>query len=1092
MKTVLSLLALIFAGTLHAQIDAKMVRYVDVSNSQIAFVYGGDIWLMPKSGGQATQLTNSLGEESFPKFSPDGREIAFTASYSGNSDVYVMPVSGGLPTRLTYGSHYDRMIDWHPDGKKILFASRREAGTPRVNQFFFIDKTGGLPERLDIPYGELASFSLDGNQLAYITKITENYPFKRYRGGLTSDILIYNFRSGDVQNITQNEANDGKPSWSGNKLYFLSDMDNSMRRNVWAYDTNSGSSTQITQMKEYDITYMSAGPSDLVFEAGGTLHTMNLSTQAISEVPIMIANDLSTEITRTKRLGNRILSMTASPQGNRVIFEERGELFDVPKKEGYTLNLTQSSGAFDRSPSWSPNGKQVAFWSDADGENNIHLYDVKSRKTKQLTKYTSGFGYQLFWSPNSKMISYIDHTNTIHVVDVTNGKDQIVDKQIYNVSHNGRFGFSISWSPDSRWITYSKTQENLNEAIFIYGLEDQQLRQVTSGYYSDYEPIFDSEGKYLYFFTNRSLNASYSDLDNTWIYPNSTQLAALGLTKDAPYLLKAKNDKLTPAKKEGGDKPKEDKKKSKSKTPEKPANKAVKINFSNMESRVAVLPVDAGNMGWLMSFDGKIVYARYPLRGDFNSRASLVFFDLKKHKEETIIGNFQSAVKTGDGKGLLVRSSGKFGLIKPAPKQKIAEPISTSDMVMEWNPKEEWMQIFNDTWRRHRDFFYDEDMHQVDWDEMRERYGSLIKYARTRWDVTNIQSNLVSELSAGHTYSNGGDNESVQFIQSGFLGIDWGKKNGAYYVKRIVRPAAWDTESRSPFDRTGSGVEAGHFIHSVNGKMLDSNKDPYAAFEGMNGKTVSLMVSTSGKMSDAKEVILECMSQGQENRLRYLEWIENNRKKTEELSGGKLGYIYMSNTGARGQLELVRMYYGQLDKKGFIIDERFNGGGQLSDRFLELLKRPSIYNLYWRHGKHHRSPFKTNTGPMGMLINGWAGSGGDALPWAFRELKGGPIVGERTLGILVGPATGHSLIDGGRITVPGARLYKNNGTWFEEGFGERPDHKVWDDPNQLMKGVDPQLHKVVELVMKNVNSGSNAVTPPPAKEDRTAKGFSGN
>ena len=446
---------------------------------------------------------------------------------------------------------------------------------------------------------------------------------------------------------------------------------------------------------------------------------------------------------------------------------------------------------------------------------------------------------------------------------------------------------------------------------------------------------------------------------------------------------------------------------------------------------------------------------------------------------------------TADGKALIVSNKGKYGIIKPAPAQKIKDPIPTDGLVMNLVPKQEWKQIFNDAWRRHRDFFYDPNMHGVDWNGLKTRYGALIEDARTRWDVTNIISNLVAELSAGHTYTRNGDVERVEPVETGYLGIDWELANGKYRIKRIAQPATWDTEVRSPFDQPGVDVKVGDYILSVNGITLDVNKDPYAAFEGLNEKTIALQISRTGNKADAKQHIVKTLGQFEETRLRYLEWIENNRKLVDKLSDGQLGYVYMSNTGGRGQLELVKMYYGQLDKKGFIIDERFNGGGQLADRFLELITKPVVYNLHWRHGKDHTHPIKTNTGPKGMLINGWAGSGGDGLPWAFRELKAGPIVGERTLGILVGPATVHRLIDGGGITVPGARLYDNDGHWFWEGEGVRPDIKVWDDPTILVQGRDPQMERVVEEVVKLDKAKPAMATPAPALEDRTAKGLNG-
>jgi tricorn protease len=508
-----------------------------------------------------------------------------------------------------------------------------------------------------------------------------------------------------------------------------------------------------------------------------------------------------------------------------------------------------------------------------------------------------------------------------------------------------------------------------------------------------------------------------------------------------------------------------------------------------MESRLVIMPPNAGNLNNLMTFDGKIVYQRSPLTGDTDGKPSLMFYDIEKREEKKITDNLEHVSPTADGKLLLIQTAGKYGIIKPDPDQKIETPIPTDGLVMQLNPKEEWRQIFNDTWRRYRDFFYDKDMQRVDWKAMKERYSPLIEDARTRWDVSNIQSNLSAELSAGHTYTSGGETESVTPVHTGFLGIDWELSNNKYRIKRIIRPAQWDSEIRSPLDHPGLEVNSNDYIIAVNGLKIDPGKDPYAAFEGFAGKTVSLTLSKTGEIKDAKNLVVKCLTLNEEQTLRYLEWIEENRRMVEKLSNGQLGYIYMSNTSDRGQMELVRMYYGQLDKKGFIIDERFNGGGQLADRFLELMQRPVVYNLYWRYGRHHTWPIKTNTGPMGMLINGWAGSGGDALPWAFQELKAGPIVGERTVGILVGPATGHSLIDGGTITVPGARLYDNDGHWFWEGEGVKPDFQVWDDPNLLVQGSDPQMEKAVEEVMKLLTTTPPLKTPPPPMEDRTAAGL---
>jgi len=1074
----------------YGQISAKLMRYMDVSDSQITFVYGGDIWIMPKTGGTAIQVTHSPGEESWPRFSPDGKEIAYTASYNGNQDVYVMPAAGGVPVRVTYQSFWDRMVDWHPDGKHILFASAREHGIQRVGQFYSVGKEGGFPKKLAVPYGELASYSPEGNYLAYITKITENYPFKRYRGGLASDIIVYDLRNNTAENITRNNATDGKPAWVGDKIFFLSDQAKNMRLNIWVYDTKTKTSSQITDFDDFDISYMSAGNRDIVFEAGGTLYLMSVDSRQYKPVTVNVVSDLSVEMPTSKDVSRNIRNMTAGPEGKRIVFEARGELFNVPVLEGFVINMTKSSGAFDHSPAWSPDGKHIAYWSDRSGEYEIYLQASDGNSgPKKLTNRNKGFGYTLYWSPNSKKLAFIDETNSISVLDVESSRMAVAGHTNWDIDHGGRSAYFVAWSPDSKWMAFTQGKENANNAIFLYDVENQKSFQATSGFYEDFYPVFSTDGKYLFYLTNRNFAAAYSDMgDGTWIYPNTTQIASLSLARDAPSLLQAKNDEL---KKEEKKQEKKDEKAAKDeKKPEKDAAEVtVKVDVENLEARLAILPPRAGNIGGLAPFQGKLVYLRYPNTGSGENSASLVYYDLEKREEGTIISDVDNVVVSADGKSLLVQSRGKYGIIKPEPSQKLEKPIPTDGLVMGLVPREEWRQIFLDSWRRYRDFFYDPNMHHVDWKALRSRYGALIEDARTRWDVSYIQSNLAAELSAGHTYTSGGDAESVTPRVNGFLGIDWELNNNLYRIKRVVTPAAWDTEVRSPFDRPGVDVTIGDYILAVNGVELDPGKDPYSAFEGLSGKTVSLTVSRSGKKEDSKHLVIKCLTQGEEGSLRYLEWIENNRKLVDELSDGQLGYVYMSNTGGRGQWELVRMYYGQLDKKGFIIDERFNGGGQLADRFLELLQRPVVYNKHWRYGKDHTNPIKTNTGPKGMLINGWAGSGGDGLPWAFQELKAGPIVGERTLGILVGPATGHELIDGGGITVPGGRLYDNDGHWFWEGEGVSPDFEVWDDPNILVKGRDPQMEKVVEEVLRILKTNPPKKTPAPPLEDRTAKGL---
>ncbi|MGZ3846061.1 MAG: S41 family peptidase [Flavisolibacter sp.] len=1093
MKRILLLaMASLFLYSANAQIDARLFRYPDVSATQIAFVYGGDIWIVNKTGGTANRLTSSTGEEAYPRFSPDGKTLAFSATYDGNTDVYTMPVSGGVPVRLTWNSFPDRVIDWHPDGQRILFASGRESGTPAFRQLYLVSTKGGLPEKLSIPYGELASFSPDGNNVAYVTKITENYPFKRIRSGLASDIYIYNLKNNTAENITKSDATEGKPVWVKNKVYYVSDAGVNGRRNIWVYDTDKKTKEQITKFTDIDINHMSAGPDELVFEAGGRLYLLNLSSNKYDEVKINVVADMGTLMPRTVNVGNNISNFDLSPDAKRTVFEARGELFSIPAENGVIMNLTNTSGAWERDPAWSPNGRSLAYWSDESGEWEIYVRNNATTEAKKMTDFKSGMGWNLMWSPDSKKIAFINDLQEIKLLTVATGDLETIDKT-EDKTYNALQGFRVAWSPDSKWITYAKNGANIYSSVYLYDVANKKLHKATSGYYNDFSPVFDATGKYLFFATQRSFNAAYSSLDNTWVYPNSTQLAVATLNAATQSLLYPKNDDI---KLDTGSakKPDADSSKKAADSDKKPkvetATAKSSIDAENIEMRVEILPVPPGNIGGLVAVEGKLIYQRGPNAGSAQgAQPSLNFYDIDARQEKTVLQGVMAYAVGPDGKNILVRTNSGFGLVKPMPDQKLDKVLRTSEMEMVLNPKEEWKEIFNDVWRDYRDFFYDPGMQQVDWNAMRKEYSALLETAITRWDVNTILQEMASELSAGHTYVQGGDVEYGKNRTDGFLGIDWALDGGAFKVKRIVHGGPWDNEVRSPLEATGVNVREGEYILSVNGRKLDPALDPYAMFEGLSGKAVALRVNSKASMEGSREVIVKTLTQGQEQRLRHLEWIEGNRKKVEELSNGQLGYMYMPNTGEDGQTELMRQFYAQIDKQGFVVDERFNAGGQLGDRFVEMLNRPTIYNIAWRNAGITRWPQKGNNAPKVMLINGWAGSGGDAFPWAFQQLGMGPIVGERTLGILVGPATGHGLIDGGGITVPDGRLFGMDGKWFAEGYGIKPEFEVWDDPTQLAKGVDPQLVKAVQEAMKLVKEKPRTLHPRPKFEDRSAKGL---
>ncbi|MBK6620764.1 MAG: PD40 domain-containing protein [Saprospirales bacterium] len=1079
MKTIIlfSFCLLGMAGA-QAQVNARLFQFPDVSQTQITFVYGDDIWVAPKEGGIASRLSSPEGLESFPRFSPDGSRIAFSGNYDGNVDIYVLPSQGGLPTRVTHHGMFDRLVDWYPDGKSLLYAASMESGKQRWSQLYKISPEGGLPEKLPMVHAEMGALSPDSKKIAFTDRSQVFRTWKRYRGGSAPDIWIFDLQSMEAQNFTRNAANDELPMWTGDKIYYLSDQGPEIRFNIWVYDTKAKTSKQVTKFKDFDVHFPSLGPSEIVFEADGKLYLLGLKDEKYKEVQIQVVTDQAFVKPRKESVEKFLQNISISPDGNRAVVEARGELFSVPAVKGYVQNLSQSPGAAERYPAWSPDGKYIAYWSDKSGEYELTVRDLSNgNKEKQLTQLGPGFRYNLYWSPDSKKLAFVDQTMTMRIYHMESNTLDRVDQDFF-LFEGGLRGWTPSWSPDSRWLAYSRTVDNSNNALFIYDSKDKKSKQASSGFYNDLNPVFDPEGKYLYLTTNRSFSPVYSDFDNSWIYPNATQLAAISLRKDVPSLLAAENDTVAiQIDTIGNWKKSQEEKKEEAKV------KPVEIDFEGFEQRLVILPPAAGNMGGLYPTEGKLVFMRFPVAGTPNPSGTLMYYDLKEREEKTILENVNWHKMSADGKKLLVNSNGQWGVVEPNPDQKLEKTMPVAEMEATINPREEWRQIFNDTWRFERDFFYDEKMHGVDWPAMRKQYGALIEHASSRNDVNFIIGELIGELNASHTYRGGGDQETTKSRQVGYLGVNWEKVDGHFRIKEIIRGAAWDNEVRSPLDEPGIGVQAGDFVLAVNGIALKDYTDPWAAFEGLAGKTVELTVHSKASMEGARTVVVQTLSD--ETRLRNLAWIESNRRHVDEASGGKLGYIYVPSTGIDGQNELVRQFYGQWNKEGLVIDERFNNGGQIPDRFIELLNRKPL--AYWdvRDGKTWQWPPVGHFGSMAMLINGWSGSGGDAFPDYFRKSGLGPLIGSRTWGGLIGISGSPSLIDGGGVTVPTFRMYNPDGTWFKEGHGVDPDIEVPEDPSALAKGKDPQLEKAIEVVMKQLAAKGTVKPKEPAREDRT-------
>jgi tricorn protease len=964
--------------------DARMLRFPDVSTEQIAFSYAGDLWTAPKEGGTARRLSSPKGHEMFPKFSPGGELIAFSGNYDGNTDVYIMSAHGGTPRRLTHHSASDRVVDWYPDGEHVLYRSGMKSPSGRFNQFYKQSIEGGLPEKLPLPYGELASFSPDGTRIAFQFISREFRTWKRYRGGMASDLWLYDFVNNTSEKFADSPGTDALPMWHEDTIYFLSDRDDNEKLNIWAYELRTKRIRQVTGFNEYDVKWPSLGPDAIVFENAGRLHVLDLATEQSQPVEITVPADLPHVRTELKNVSNRIESWSLSPSGKRALFEARGEVFTVPAKHGSVRNLTNTSGVAERDPRWSPDGKHVAYLSDKTGEYELYLRpgDGKGRE-KQITEGGSAFRYWPLWSRDSEKIAFSDKTGSLFVLDVNDGEIKFVDKdEWYRMS-------SYSWSADSRWLAYSKRGENRNGNIMIYDANDGVVHQVTSDFYDDTRPVFDVEGKYLFFLSNRAFNPLYGDMDRTFVYPLTTQIYAVTLTKDldSPLVPRSDEEKVDEDEKdedtedEDADKEEEDEtdegddedaddeepddedesdedngdeeepgdadnengkdeeeaddedeKEDKDKKDEDEVE-PVEIDFDGFEGRVVELPVEAGNYGDLRSVKGKLLFARYLPRGarkPDEPSGQLLYYDLKEREEKTVLDKIDGYELSANGKKIIYKSKSTYGIVDVGADKKVGDGKLASGDLKAWiDPQEEWRQIFGEAWRVQRDFFYDPNMHGVDWEAMKERYGALLPYVVHREDLNYIIGEMFGELNASHAYVGGGDMEQPERLNVGLLGCDFelDAENDAYRISKIYEGARWNAEPRSPLRAPGVDVNEGDYLLAVNGRPPDTSRDPWAAFQGLAGETVTLTIGSTPDVNDANDIVVKPVSS--ESRLRNLAWIRSNREKVSEATQGRVGYIYVPNTGINGQNELIRQFGGQWTKDALIIDERFNSGAAL-------------------------------------------------------------------------------------------------------------------------------------------------------------------
>lgn len=1099
-----------------------------VSATQIAFCYAGDIWLAPKEGGEATRVSSPRGLETFPRFSPDGQQLAFTGNYDGNEDVYVMPVAGGEPRRLTFHGASDRLIGWYPDGRALLFASNRNSFTDRVGQLFRVSVTGGAAEQLPLAYAEFAALSPNGEQIAFTTSTTDFSSWKRYRGGMAPDIWLYDFAQHTSLNLTRNDATDSQPMWHGDTLYFVSDRDPFQRLNLWACDLKTHALRQVTHYTDSDVHFPSIGPADIVFENRGRLYLLELAGETTHEVEVRVVTDCATTRPRVESAAPFIRNGAISPTGKRVAFEARGEIFTVPVGEGFVRNLTGTSGAAERYPAWSPDGRWIAYFSDATGEYELTIRPSNGAGEAQtLTHLGAGWRYTPQWSPDSTKIVFADSAMRVRMYDFDSKQVTEIDRQLWQY-HSDLDQFRVSWSSDSRWLAYAKDLENRQSAIVLYDLEEGKKHQVTSGVYDDDLPAIDPEGRYLFYRSRRAGEPIYADADNTWVYANGEVLVCVPLRDEIVSPLAPRNEEepmrlpmesapmerpgvvekaapagALPARSESAPeesplpaaelvalstqraKPlpsaKPEPRDDSSSTPPAPKSHGLQIDLDDFEARAVILPIGAGRFDHVVATGGKVLFTREPRSGAGSSARPLCYYDLDRREEATILDDVSGVDLSADGRKLLAvrcRCWSVCGVGAEAHEKGLA----LGEMELTVEPRAEWRQIFNDAWRMERDFFYDPQMHGVDWPQMRERYGRLLDDCVTRWDVNYVLGEMLGELSSSHVYRGGGDFDESPTRNVGYLGCDFALEEGAYRIAHILEVAAWDYGNRPPLRQPGVRVKEGDFVLAVNGRRLDPAQDPLAAFQGLADKTVQLTVNSRPTLEGARQVLVTPAAD--ESRMRQLAWMEKNRRAVERASGGRVGYIYVRNTGVEGQGELYRQFRAQFDKAALIIDERWNSGGQVPDRFIELLGR-RVTNFWGvRDGHDWQTPSIAHSGPKAMLVNNWSGSGGDALPWMFRQAQLGPVIGQRTWGGLIGMTGVPLLTDGGHVTVPTFSIYDKQGSWIIENTGVTPDLVVEDDPALLAKGEDPQLTRAITEMLTALQTQPLAMPKRPAAPNR--------
>lgn len=1052
----------------------QLLRQPTLYGDDVVFVYANDLWKATTNSTDAIRLTSDDGYESNPHFSNDGKQIAFTAQYDGNIDVYVMPVEGGEPKRLTFHPEGDYVQGWTPDGK-VLFWSSRESQPTMTSKFFTVSVDGGLPEALDIPRAAYGELSADGKYLAYTPITGWDAEWRNYRGGQAMPIWVVDMKTKDLVRTSQpTKERHLDPVWLNGIVYFMSERDYTM--NIWSFNPNTKEEKQITFHKKFDVKSLDASKDKIIYEQGGYLHVYNPSTKNTKQLNIDVKADLNFYRTKWENVtSNDLSNPNVSPNGKRAIFEHRGEIFTVPKENGTWINITNSPGVADRNPIWSPKGDKIAWFSDKGGEYQLMLADQNGRNAKAIKLPNPTFYFQPDWSPDGQYIAYTDTHYNIWVINLDTEKPTKVATDRY--AHPDR-SMNPVWSPDSKWIAFAKQQESHFKAIFAYNIDTKKTIQLTDPIADAISPVWDASGKYLYTLasTNYGLQSGWLDMSNFDAAANLTRnlyAVVLSAEDDAPNLPKNDMEEVK-TKEDNTDDNNDDKNKG-----DKKDDKSVKVTIDEkgIFDRAVVLDMPSRNYVALLKAPKNKVFVAEAIP---NERGFKVHsYDVEKNKVEDYTDGVSQMVASDDRKSILLYQKGSWVLTSTANPPKPGKDNLKINFKIKVDPKAEAQQIFKEGWRYMRDFLYVDNVHGAPWDDVYKWYAPWVDHVRHRTDLNYVVDIMSGEVAIGHSYVSGGDFPDIDRVPVGLLGCDIELINGNYRITKIYNGERWNPNIDSPLSKPGIDVNEGDYIISINGKNLSTNINPYSALEQTAGREIEIVVNSTPSNTNARTVLVKPVSN--ERGLRSIAWIEDNRRKVDELSNGKLAYIYVPNTGGGGFTSFNRYYFSQQDKKGAIIDERNNGGGSAADYMIDIMSRElfGYFNSKANDNRPWTTPMAGIWGPKVMLINERAGSGGDLLPYMFKMKNIGPLVGTRTWGGLVGTWDTPRFIDGGRMVAPRGGFYDVNGEWAVEGEGVAPDIEVIQEPRLTSKGIDPQLERAVQEAMKLLKDNEFELKPEP-------------